>query len=98
MSLENIMNEHQRLSILHCLAAMENYSANNSIIQSVCSTYGNSMTGDKIATQLAWLKEQGAITLEQHQSYTVASLTKRGLDVEIGLASMPGVKRPGPRV
>jgi hypothetical protein len=98
MAIDNIMNEHQRLSILHCLAAMENYKANNSIIQSVCAQYGNNMTSDKVITQLHWLQEQGLVNLEVHQSYTVATLTQRGLDVEKGMASLPGIKRPGPGV
>jgi repressor of nif and glnA expression len=97
MALEKIMNEHQRLSILHALAAMDDYSANQSIVQTVCAQYGNKMTSDKVATHLAWLKEQGLIGTEQMGTYTIATLTNRGLDVEQGMASQPGVKRPGPR-
>lgn len=97
MAITNIMNEHQRLSILHCLAAMDDYRANNSIIQTVCSQYGNAMTHDKIGTHLHWLSEQGLIKIEAHESYSVAKLTSRGLDVEKGLAIAPGIKRPGPR-
>ena len=48
MAITQIMNEHERLSILHCLAAMDDYAANNSIIQSVCAQYGNTMTMDKM--------------------------------------------------
>ena len=97
MAILNIMNEHERLSILHCLAAMDDYAANNSIIQSVCAQYGNTMTMDKLATHLHWLMEQGLVKLEFHESYTIAKITQRGLDVEKGLATQPGVKRPGPR-
>lgn len=98
MAIEKIMNEHQRLSILHALAAMDGYSTNNGIIQTVCAQYGNSMTLDKIATHLHWLKEQGLINLDAHESYTVATLTQRGLDVELGRATVPGIKRPAPRL
>jgi hypothetical protein len=91
------MNEHQRLSILHALAAMDSYSANNSIVQSVCSQYGNAMTSDKIETHFAWLKEQGLVSLETAGSYTIATLTSRGVDVEAGMTTVPGVKRPGPK-
>ncbi|GAB5378979.1 MAG: phage protein [Aliiglaciecola sp.] len=97
MPITQILDEHNRLSILHCLAAMEDYSANQSIIQSVCATYGNTMTLDKIGTQLHWLKEQGLVTLDTHESYTVARITSRGLDVEKGLANVPGIKRPSPK-
>ncbi|WP_416305197.1 ArsR family transcriptional regulator [Neptunicella sp. SCSIO 80796] len=98
MAINQIMNEHERLSILHCLAAMDGYAANNSIIQSVCQSYGNSMTQDKLGTHLHWLQEQGLVKLDQHESYTIATITQRGLDVERGLASSPGIKRPSPKV
>ncbi|WP_299072859.1 ArsR family transcriptional regulator [uncultured Paraglaciecola sp.] len=98
MAIESIMNEHQRLSILHCLAAMDSYSTNDSIVQSVCTQYGNSMTIDKIRTHLYWLKEQGLVTLEETGPYMVAALTSRGIDAEAGLAKVPGIKRPAPRV
>lgn len=97
MAITDIMNQHERLSILHCVAAMDDYAANNSIIQSVCAQYGNTMTMDKLGTHLYWLKEQGLVNLEKHESYTIARITQRGLDVEKGLAQVPGVKRPGPR-
>lgn len=96
MALEKIIAENQRLSILYCLAAMDDYSTNNSIIQAVCAQYGNSMTIDKVGTQLHWLNEQGLVSLEFHESYTIAKITQRGLDVQKGLATVPGIKRPGP--
>lgn len=98
MAIEHVMNEHQRLSILHSLAVMDGYSANNSIIKTVCAQYGNAMTSDKVLSHFAWLKEQDLITTQQLGTYTIATLTNRGLDVQQGMASQPGVKRPGPRV
>ncbi|OFC71803.1 hypothetical protein [Alteromonas confluentis] len=97
MAITTIMNEHERLSILHCLAAMNDYGTNNSIIQSVCAQFGNNMTMDKIGSHLHWLEEQGLLKLDNHESYTLAYLTQRGMDVEQGRATQPGVKRPGPR-
>lgn len=97
MGISNILNEHQRLSILHCLAAMDGYRANNSIIQTVCGQYGNNMTNDRLLTHLNWLEEQGLVKVESHDTYTVAVITERGLDIETGRASAPGVKRPGPK-
>jgi len=98
MAFNKIMNEHHRLSILHCLAAMDSYSTNDSIIQSVCAEYGNNMTTDKIRTHLHWLKEQDLVSLEETGPYLVASLTGRGIDAEAGRAIVPGIKRPGPRI
>jgi hypothetical protein len=96
MALQRILNENERLSILHCLAAMDDYAANNSIITDVCASYGNNFTSDKLLTHLFWLKEQGLVTLEDIGNYTVATITTRGLDCERGIARVPGVKRPGP--
>jgi hypothetical protein len=96
MRFQKIVNENERLSILHCLAEMDDYSANNSIITDVCADYGNRFTSDKLLTHLAWLSEQGLVTLKDVGNYKVATMTARGLDCEKGLARTPGVKRPGP--
>ena len=64
MPLKEIQNNHQRLSILHCLAAMDDYTANHQIIQSVCASFGNAMTLDKIKTQLDWLAEQDLVKVD----------------------------------
>ena len=98
MPIKQITSEFHRLSILHCLEAMENYSTNNNILQSVCAGYGNDMTLDEVATHLHWLAEQGLVSLEHNKIYTIATLTRRGLDVQQGRARVPGVKRPSPKV
>lgn len=97
MSMQEVMNEHERLAILLALAAMPGYSTNDSIVQEVCARYGNDMSRDKVKTQLSWLQEQGCVTTEPVGRYVKASLTERGQDVAEGRARIPGIKRPGAR-
>ncbi|WP_432460812.1 VpaChn25_0724 family phage protein [Agarivorans sp. QJM3NY_25] len=94
MAIHEVLNEHERIAILKALAAMAGYSSNDSIIQSVCSEFGNDMSRDKVKVQLAWLAEQGAVTNQKVGAYTIATLTARGQDIAIGRAFVPGIKRP----
>lgn len=96
MSIADIQNEHQRISILHALFSQNDYRANDSIIQMVCDRFGNNMSTDTVKVQLAWLEEQSLVVTEKVGEYTVAQITKRGLEVQQGRASVPGVKRPLP--
>jgi hypothetical protein len=50
---------------------------------------------DQMRVRLAWLDEQGLITLLGEQ-VQVARLTLRGADVASGAARCPGVARPRP--
>jgi hypothetical protein len=50
-----------------------------------------------IRTQLFWLQEQCLVALEDVAGIYVATITQRGADVATGSATVPGVKRPGPR-
>jgi hypothetical protein len=93
MALQNIQNQHARLSILLALQAL-NYTSNDSIIKDSCDAFANPMSSDQIRTQLGWLAEQGLVTLERKTSYMIATLTSRGQDVANGRSFVDGVKRP----
>lgn len=95
MPINELINEHERLSILKSLLVMSSYRNNDSIIQEACAQFGHDMSRDKVKTHLAWLEEQGTVTLENVGSYVVAELTARGQDVAEGRARIPGIKRPG---
>ncbi len=95
MSMQQIIAENNRLSLLVALCAMGSYSANDSMLQTVCEQYGNTMSRDQIKTELAWLAEQGLVTCESVGNYVKATLTARGQDVAEGRATAPGVKRKG---
>lgn len=94
MPIDKVMSEHQRLSILLALGAMNGYQTNDSMLQSACAAYGHNMSNDRVLSHLAWLKEQDLVSLEKLGSYTMAKLTSRGQDVAEGVATCPGVNKP----
>ncbi|MRR33167.1 hypothetical protein EG829_00505 [bacterium] len=98
MTYQDLTNAHIRLSILRGLSLEEHgYTLNESILHDIVRRYGLKCSRDCIRTQLAWLREQGLVTLEQvSDSCIIATLTGRGLDVANGEATVPGVKRPSP--
>lgn len=91
-----MFNAHLRLTLLRALAGAPKYTANSSILHGVATDFGLHATRDQIKTELAWLKEQGAVTTRDVESLVVATLTDRGLDVAEGNADMPGVQHPAP--
>jgi hypothetical protein len=52
------------------------------------------MSNDRVLSHLAWLKEQGLVSLDVNGAYTMATLSGRGQDVSDGVATCPGVKKP----
>ena len=95
MAMQDIMAEHQRLSILISLVQVSGYQLNESIIRDTLDVYGLDISRDGLRTQLSWLEEQGLITIEKiNNRVWVATITGRGEDVANGVAIVPGVKRP----
>lgn len=86
-----------RLVILKALQQDLGYSHNESILHAIVEKFGHHCSRDLIRTQLSWLAEQCLVTLEDVAGIYVATITQRGADVATGSASVPGVKRPGPR-
>ncbi|MGD8388169.1 MAG: ArsR family transcriptional regulator [Desulfobacteraceae bacterium] len=96
-SFSDLIQEDRRLVILRTLEEDPGYSLNESVIQSVLNALGHSVSRDRVRMDLAWLVEQGLLTIEHVLSVQVASLTQRGADVATGLAVVPGVKKPRPK-
>jgi hypothetical protein len=94
MALKEIMSEHQRLVILRLLGEVPGFDLNESILQDGLNAYGLDISRDGLLTQLAWLAEQGMLTLSKVGGTQKAVLTARGEDVSVGRAVVPGIKRP----
>lgn len=94
MALENVQNEHQRLSILLALNVMPGLETNDSLLKCACAEYGHNMPNDRIKTHIHWLNEQGLVSFEEKAGYLLVKLTSRGQDVAEGTARVPGVKTP----
>ena len=96
-SLEEVISKDRRLVILRALND-QNYALNESILQAVLQELGHNVSRDVVRSELAWLEEQGLVTLSVAGGrITVATLTERGGDVATGRAKVPGVRRPSAR-
>lgn len=99
MSFADVITNDIRLSILCFLEeAQGDYRLNSSIMHKLLDMKaGYTTTRDKMNTELAWLQEQGLVTLEEAGNIYIITLTSRGLDVTTGAARIPGIARPRPR-
>jgi len=96
MSYRTLIIEDQRLVILRALNEDGAYEHNESVLQSILKHFGHGCSRDQVRTQLAWLKEQGLVTVRDVGGYMVARITAVGVDAATGCSVVPGVKRPGP--
>lgn len=88
--------KHRRLTILKFLADSPEYTSNASILVEVCNQFGVTSTRDQVAGDVAWLKEQGMASFDDHGVVMVVTATSRGVEIAQGKARHEGVKRPGP--
>lgn len=93
-SFDDFATEDRRLVVLRLLSESNAATANEYLLQSALEQYGHSVGQDRLRADLAWLAEQGLVTVAQPGGVHVATLTPRGDDVAHGRARVPGVKRP----
>lgn len=98
MDFQTLQQHDRRLVLLRSLAEMGGAEANESILCECLGLYGHQVSRDVVRTELAWLAEQTLVRLRDVAGCCVATLTGRGDDVAAGRASVPGVKRPRPRL
>nr|WP_275100134.1 hypothetical protein [Sedimenticola hydrogenitrophicus] len=98
MSLAELVIENQRLVVLQVLEEDVDYAQNEIVLQGALSAVGHGISSDRLRTELAWLTEQGLISVENVAGLQVAKLTRRGEDVALGRSRVPGVARPRPGV
>lgn len=101
MNTSDFIQTDRRLVILRLLQEASGYSLNSSVLRTGLEVkYGHLVSRDVVETELAWLGEQGLVRIERldapSKTITIATLTERGLDVQAGRATVPGVKRPSP--
>ena len=86
--------EDRRLVILRVLLESAAFTANEFILQKMLENFGHAVSLDRVRTDLAWLKEQELVTVDNVGGVHIAKLTGRGEDVANGRTLQPGVKRP----
>jgi Fe2+ or Zn2+ uptake regulation protein len=94
VSFSEVVAEDQRLLLLQALEEDPDYSHNEHVLRSLLGAMGHNVSRDSVRTQLAWLAEQGLVTLNDAAGTRIAKLTARGEDVALGHARAPGVARP----
>jgi len=96
MRFGDMIREHQRLLVLRTLSAQPDYTANESAVQMVLDAFGLAAGRDRVRTLLAWLADQGLVTLSYGADVWVGRITQSGIDVAQGRTTLPGIQRPGP--
>lgn len=96
MSYSETVQRHARIAILRYLAEQPDYSLNDSMVRELLGQLAIAYTRDQVRAELAWLAEQGLVTIEELRDLQIAKITERGDDVAKGRATVPGIKRPGP--
>lgn len=92
MAIHVVLSEDQRLCLLRSLNDCGG-NANDSVLQGCLDLYGHKLTCDVIKGHLAWMKDQGVITIEDLSGCYVATLTARGYEHIEGRTTVPGIKR-----
>lgn len=88
--------EDRRLVILRTLALDGDYRLNERLLSVSLESMCYDLSIDLLRAELVWLAEQDLVTLQEHGSIRIISLTPRGLDVAAGRARAYGVARPLP--
>lgn len=96
MSFAEYQTADRKLVLLKALESATQYCCNAYLLRRFADSLGHVVSADRIAQDLAWLAEQGLVTLEKALDVTVATITERGLDVAQGRAKVPGVQQPAP--
>lgn len=96
MSFENFKIEDARLTVLRFLVMEKHWSMNEFVLKTALEQMAHTLSRDQVRTQLAWLEEQGLVTIVEVSGWKVARLTSRGEEAANGTITVPGVKRPSP--
>lgn len=89
---EQIAETDRRRAILAALMVAPAYMMPARGLREQIGLVGYAVSLDRLATDCAWLAEQGLVEWRND----VAILTGRGADVVLGNAQVPGVRRPAP--
>lgn len=90
MSYNDFEIQRWRLAILACLSFSNGYRVPVRSLRDQVEQIGYSVSPDRVATDCAWLAEQGLLSLDNG----IATLTERGLSDVNGWSVTPGVSKP----
>lgn len=93
MKYQEKLQQDRRFLILKVLSSAAAYRAGAPLLLAFLESMGHTCTRDQLIGELAWLKEQGLVELQNND---VATITQRGAEVAEDRAHHPGVRRPAP--
>lgn len=96
MSFKKILQEDRRYLILRALNNSKGYRASSLLLQSFLQSFGQSVSGDVVQGEIAWLEDQGLVRSEKTGQIITVQLLGPGADVAAGRATYPGVRQPTP--
>ncbi len=95
-SFAQLQEEDRRLVIVRVLHDSTDYTCNEYLLVQMVCELGHQIGSDRLRADLAWLAEQGLVTVRDTAGVQIATLSRRGADVALGRVQVPGVKRPLP--
>ncbi len=93
MSYVDTISRARRLAILLALYFASGYVLARAALREQVGRTGYVMSIDLVATEIAWLIEQGLV---ESLELDAVRLTARGEDIALGRGQNPGVRRPSP--
>lgn len=97
MAYADFLRRHRRITILRTLSGAPSYTANESVLDDMLTAHGVTSTRDQIRTELAWLRDQGFVTLAEPGGFMVATITQDGEEIAVGRRVHPDVEKPAPK-
>ncbi len=90
-------NEAMRRDIFTLLEQDPDYALSDEMLQKCLAMQGIETSSDRLEGQLHWLKEQQLITIESLGQIIRAKISRRGQDVALGRATVPGIAKKRPQ-
>lgn len=99
MPYHEVKKKHRLLSILRLLASDHDYSMNDSVLAEALSSLGFGVPRGTLNKDLVDLEDMELVTIKKvTDRLTVATITPDGVEVSEGIKTVPGVKRPSPKI
>ncbi len=95
-SFADLVREDRRLTILKVLAQLDGYTGNIHLLSMALNDLGHRASESQILADLEWMAELDYVSLKRPGDLPVATLTRRGEDIQAGLVTVAGIKRPRP--
>ena len=94
MNMDRMVREEARLIMLRALAAEVNSRLNSELIRLSLESFGIARTREWVHVELDYLRDIGAVEIDDMGTVKIVDLTQRGLDHVQRRVALEGVKRP----